>query len=126
MKLMRLSIAIFIVMCVFIGVHGYLMNKMGTSLSEKNAQIKNFAIQNDWESARLLLEDVGQEWGKYRTWVSLTLSTKEVEELEISLQQAKTFAVLESKSDFFGEFIMFSMLLDHIPHREGFHMDEIL
>ena len=126
MKLMKLSIAILIVMCAFIGVHGYIMNKMGASLSEKSILIKNFALKDDWENTRKLLDEVDQEWKKYSTWASLTISTEDIEQLEISLEQAKTFAVLEEKSDFLGEFIIFSMLLDHIPHREGFHIEEIL
>ncbi len=126
MKLMRLSIAILIVMCGFIGVHSYIMNKMGVSLSEKNDQIKNFALANDWENTRALLEEVSNEWEKYSTWASLTISTEDIEQLEISLEQAEVFALLEAKSDFFGEFIMFSRLVDHIPHREGFHIEEIL
>ena len=126
MKLMKLSIAILIVMCAFIGVHGYIMNKMEASLSEKSILIKNFALKDDWENTRKLLDEVDQEWKKYSTWASLTISTEDIEQLEISLEQAKTFAVLEEKSDFLGEFIMFSMLLDHIPHREGFHIEEIL
>ena len=126
MKLMCIALAILIAMCGFIGVHGYIMNKMGVSLNEKNAQIKNFASQDDWESTRTLLKEVGNEWEKYSTWASLTISTEDIEQLEISLEQAKAFAALEAKSDFWGEFIMFSMLVDHIPHREGFHIEEIL
>ena len=126
MKLMCFSIALFIVICAFIGVHCYIMNKMGTSLSEKNVQIKSFAIKDDWKSVRSLLEKVNDEWERYSTWASLTISTEDIEQLEISLEQAKTFATLEAKPDFLGEFIMFSMLVDHIPHREGFHIEEIL
>lgn len=126
MKLMRLSIALLIVMCGFIGVHGYVMTKMGASLGQKNEQIKIFAQKDDWESVQRLLSEVSREWEKYSTWASLTISTEDIEQLEISLEQAKAFANLKAKSDFFGEFIMFSRLLDHIPHREGFHIEEIL
>ena len=126
MKIMRCAIAILIVMCTFIGVHGYIMNKMGISLAEKNDQIKIFALNDDWESTRELLKEVKNEWEKYSTWASLTISTEDIEQLEISLEQAEAFALLEAKSDFLGEFIMFSRLVDHIPHREGFHIEEIL
>ena len=126
MKLMCIAIAILIVMCGFIGIHSYIMNKMGVSLNAKNAQIKNLAMNDDWENARILLKEVSREWEKYSTWAVLTISTEDIEQLEISLEQAKSFAALETKSDFLGEFIMFSMLVDHIPHREGFHIEEIL
>lgn len=126
MKIMRGATIILLVMCVFIGIHAFLMNKMGKSLEEKNNKIFELASTEDWEAVQLSLDDVKQEWEKYSTWAALTISTDDIEQLEISLAQAQAFAKLKEKTNFFGEFIMFAKLVDHIPHREGLHIQEIL
>ena len=33
---------------------------------------------------------------------------------------------LKAKPDFFSEFLMLEKLLQHIPHQEGLHIEEIL
>jgi hypothetical protein len=102
------------------------MSKMGKSISQKNDEINQFAMQDNWELVIDRLNKTESEWKNYRTWAALTISTEDIEQLEISLAQAKTFANLKQKSNFFGEFIMFSKLVEHIPHREGLHIEEIL
>ncbi|MBQ2932274.1 MAG: DUF4363 family protein [Clostridia bacterium] len=126
MKILRAAIIILLVMCIFIGVHSFLMNKMGKSLGAKNDEVFRLASAENWETVRFKLEGIRQEWEKYSIWASLTISTEDIEQLEISLAQAEAFADLEEKTNFFGEFIMFSKLVNHIPHREGFHIEEIL
>lgn len=126
MKIFRAAIIILLVMCIFIGAHSFLMNKMGKSLGAKNDEVFKLASAENWKTVRLKLDGIRQEWEKYSIWASLTISTEDIEQLEISLAQAEAFADLEEKTNFFGEFIMFSKLVNHIPHREGFHVEEIL
>ncbi|MBR5155375.1 MAG: DUF4363 family protein [Clostridia bacterium] len=126
MKVLWAAIAIFVAFCIVIGVHSYVMGTMGKVMNEKNQEVVNVAFADDWQRVAKLLDDIEEEWDKYRIWAALTISTDDIEQLEISLSQAKAFARLEQKSDFFGEFIMFSKLVEHIPHREGFHIEEIL
>lgn len=125
MKVLRFAIAILVIMCLFIGVHSYVMANMGKSMTQKNTRTQELAYSEDWEGVSKLLSEIHTEWEKYRFWASLTISTHEIEELELSLQQAEAFAYLKQKTDFLGEFIMFSKLIEHIPHREGFHIEEI-
>lgn len=126
MKVLWVAIAIFVAFCIVIGAHSYVMGTMGKVMNEKNQEVVNVAFADDWQRVAKLLDDIEEEWDKYRIWAALTISTDDIEQLEISLSQAKAFARLEQKSDFFGEFIMFSKLVEHIPHREGFHIEEIL
>ncbi len=126
MKILWSAILIFLVICIFVGVHTFVMSRMGESLNEKNTQIKNLAEQDKWEEVEKKLIDVENEWESYSTWASLTISTDDIEQLEISLAQSKVFAKMKQKTNFFGEFIMFSKLVEHIPHKEGLHIEEIL
>ena len=126
MKVLYLAIIILIFMCIFIGTHSYVMTKMGSSIAEKNNQIEHLAISNDWQTIAPLLDEVSNDWDKYSKWAALTICTEDIEQLEISLEQIKVFAKLQKQSDFLGEFMMFSKLVEHIPHKEGFHWEEIL
>ena len=56
----------------------------------------------------------------------MTIKTNEVEEIEISLRQSRAYAELGDKEDFIGEFIMFRMLVEHLPHQEGLSINELL
>ncbi len=126
MKVFWTSISILVAICIIIGSHSYVMTKMGKTIAEKNKEIEKTAMNDDWDAVSDMLDEVEEEWEKYSLWAALTISTDDIEQLEISLVQAKAFARLSQKSDFFGEFIMFSNLVEHIPHREGFHIEEIL
>lgn len=121
MKLVWLAVVVLVFMCVFIGVHSYIMARMGAVIGEKCTRIEALAKNDEWDKVNNLLRDVEDEWKKYNGWASLTISTEDIEQLEISLNQSQAFAELNDKSVFLGEFIMFSQLLQHIPHREGFH-----
>lgn len=126
MKVFRFAIAILVVMCIFIGIHSYIMTNMGKYMSEKNLLTQKLAYSNDWNGVSKNLVEIRKEWEKYRFWASLTINTGEIEELELSLKQAEALAHLQQQADFLDEFIMFSKLIEHVPHREGFHIEEIL
>ncbi len=126
MKVFLVSIAIFVVICTVIGIHSYVMTNMGNGIGEKNEKIEKAALAEDWDTVLNLVEEVEKDWDRYSLWAALTISTEDIEQLEIALNQAKTFARIKQKADFFGEFVMFSKLVEHVPHREGFHIEEIL
>ncbi len=126
MRVFWAAISIFVVICILIGSHSYIMNRMCNSITEKNRKIERLAFDEEWEKVLKLLDEVEAEWKKHSFWAALTISTEDIEQLEIALSQAKKFAEIKQKADFFGEFVMFSMLVEHIPHREGFNIEEIL
>ena len=126
MKVFWITVAIFVIICILIGSHSYIMTHMGKSIADINTEVEKAAYNNDWNRVLSLLDDAEKEWERHSFWASFTISTEDIEQLEIALNQAKTFAKLEQRADFFGEFVMFSMLVEHIPHREGFHIEEIL
>ena len=88
--------------------------------------VTELAYSEKWTDTVKEIDNVYDIWNKHRIWASLTMPTSEIEQIEISLKQSRIFAELHQKSDFFGEFTMFTMLVEHIPHQEGFHIEEIL
>ncbi len=126
MRALIVAITIFLVICIFIGIHSYIMINLTKRISPICEETIRFARADQWDKVIKNIEKIQSTWDKKRLWASLTISTKNIEEIEISLKQSRAFASLHEKSDFMGEFIMFSMLLDHIPHQEGFSIEEIL
>ncbi|MBO4941173.1 MAG: DUF4363 family protein [Clostridia bacterium] len=126
MRALIVAITIFLVICIFIGIHSYIMINLTNRISPICQETIRFANADQWDKVIENIDQIQNTWDKKRLWASLTISTKNIEEIEISLKQSRAFAVLHAKSDFMGEFIMFSMLLDHIPHQEGFGIEEIL
>lgn len=126
MKAFIISLCLLLVICIFIGIHSVIMVNLADHISSESQKVTIFAQNNEWEKVVDRLDKIKSIWDKKRIWTSLTISTDEIEQIEISLKQSRTHAELKQKSDFFGEFTMFTMLLDHIPHHEGFHIEEIL
>lgn len=126
MRAFIISIIILVLLVGFISLHSYVMINLAEDINQKCTVARTLAENDNWDGVRETLEDIEKKWSSRKTWASLTISTNEIEQIEISLHQSMAFAALNEKSDFMGEFIMFSMLIDHIPHQEGFHIEEIL
>ena len=126
MKAFVISLILLVVLCTFIGVHSYIMINLSDSIAERCNKTLELVNSDNWSSVEQELDKISDIWDSRRMWASLTINTSKIEQIEISLNQSKAYAHLVQKSDFMGEFIMFSMLVDHIPHEEGFHIEEIL
>ncbi len=125
MKVLRFSIAVLLLMCLFVGIHSYKIAKMEASVTKTGNDILSLVQNNQWEIAMPLILKIEEEWNGYNNWATLTINTKDIEQLEISLKQSKILAGLQEKSDFLKEFTMFLNLVKHISYQEGFHLKEI-
>lgn len=126
MKAFIVALCILLVIIIFITVHSVIMFNLTDEISKNCKSVTSLAHAEKWDDAIKGIDEIQKTWNKRRIWAALTISTEEIEQIEISLNQSRIFAELHQKSDFFGEFTMFTMLLEHIPHQEGFHIAEIL
>lgn len=126
MKAFIISLSLLLAICIFVGVHSYIMLKLSEDITQKCQETTKLANADQWQRVVEQIDKIDNIWNSRHMWASLTISTHEIEQIEISLMQSKEFARLGQKPDFFGEFTMFTMLIDHIPHQEGFHIEEIL
>ena len=126
MKPLIIALSILLAIIILITVHSILMFNLAEDIGQACHSVTDFANKGQWDQVTTEIDNIKSIWDKYRTWVSLTISTQEIEQIEIALKQSRAYAELKQKTDFMGEFIMFSMLVDHIPHQEGFHIAEIL
>ncbi len=126
MKVFIAAIVLFVIICGFIGLHSYMMIDMSKNIGEICNRVNSYANAEKWEEVTGELNKIQEIWDRKRVWTSLTIETDNIEQIEIAFRQSKAYAKLREKSDFVGEFTMFTMLVNHIPHQEGFHIEEIL
>lgn len=120
------AVCILALMVGFIGFHTrevLALNKDVDSICEKIE--KDFQDEN-WDNIKNNLDDLENRWKKSRFWSCLTISTEDIEEIEISLEQCKKYAKIEADDNFIGEFVMLKQKMEHLPHQEGFSIEELL
>ena len=126
MKKFIISIILFFVLTAFIITHSVVMLNFGKEAKALSDTIKKSAQADNWEKVEKDMEKFEKLWGNKRFWASITLKTPLIEEIDISMEQSIVYAKNKAKPDFLGEFIMLGKLIEHIPHQEGFHIEEIL
>ena len=126
MNRMMTALIIFLLAGGFVAFHTHEVLALSKDLEEICTRIEDdFAIE-DWDSICEETQELRRRWEESRFWASLTIDTNEIEEIEISLSQSEKYADLKEPADFMGEFIMFKMLTEHLPHQEGFDIKELL
>lgn len=126
MKKFIIALVIFFVLTAFIVTHSALMYRFGEDSKRICEKIEKNAREDKWAEAKVGLAELDKLWEKRRFWASLTIRTNVIEEIDTSIEQSKAYAGIKQKPDFLGEFIMLRLLLEHIPHQEGLHIEEIL
>lgn len=110
----------------FIGFHTLQILNLSRDIDALCGEIQKSYQQEDWADIQSRLDQLQNRWNKSRFWACLTIDTAQIEEIEISLRQTIEYAKLQAKENFIGEFIMFRMLAEHLPHQEGFSPETLL
>lgn len=126
MKKFVVSFIVFFVLLSLIIVHSVSMLRLGEDIDKLCNRAEKLVTAEKWEEAEKTLKEIRKKWEEKSIWTSLTIETDELEQIEVSLRQSEKYAKLRDKGMFIGEFTMFSTLVEHIPHHEGFHLEEIL
>ncbi len=120
------AICILVLCGAFVGVHTYQIIELSKDTTALCDVVETKFHQEDWDEVLKKLEEIQNRWDKSRFWACLTVDTQEIEDIEISLKQSMKYAQEKAKPDFMGEFTFFRMQLAHIPHQEGFSLEELL
>ena len=126
MKKFVISIILFFTLTGLIIIHSVVMLNFGREVRTLADTIKESAQADEWERVEKDMKKFEKLWEDKRFWASITLKTPLIEEIDISIEQSIVYARNKAKPDFLGEFIMLKQLIEHIPHQEGFHIEEIL
>lgn len=121
-----IAVCLLILLSGFISFHTYEICALSNDVSRLCGGIESALENDDWDSVCSDTEKLRSRWDKSRLWASLTIDTAKIEEIEISLRQSAEYAKLKSKEDFVGEYYMFKLLVEHLPHQEGFSIEELL
>ncbi len=126
MKKVFAVILILVCIITFSVIHIYKTASLCNKISEVAGAIEGEFDKDDWEDVQNKISEISELWEQNRLWACLTLSTKQIDEIEISLQQCLEYSKLGAKADFIGEFRMFCMLIEHLPRQEGISLEELL
>ena len=123
-----LTAVILIIVCVVLimSVHIYKINRLVEEINEISDKIIDEYKKDNWNSVLSYLNEIDKVWKKNRLWVCSTVSTKQIDEIEISLRQSIEYAYLSAKEEFMGEFGMFRLCIEHIIMQEGISLYELL
>lgn len=126
MKKFIVILLVFVILTGLIAVHSIVMYRFGEDAKKLCEKIETDAENDNWDNVSKELKSLKKLWEKKRLWAALTIRTNVIEEIDTSLAQSESYAKIKQKPDFLGEFIMLRLLLEHIPHQEGLHIEEIL
>ena len=126
MRRVLAAIGIVLVCAIFVGVHAHKILKLNEETAEISDRVEESFAKEDWEGVKKGLKELEERWNQSRFWACLTIETNEIEEIEISLRQSMEYAEVSAKEDFIGEFTMLRMKIEHLPHQEGFSIEEFL
>lgn len=121
-----IAVCLLILLAGFIGFHTYEIYALSKDVNQLCDSIESALDSDDWDNVCSGTKELQNRWNKSRLWASLTIDTAKIEEIEISLRQSLEYAKLHSKEDFVGEYYMFKLLVEHLPHQEGFAIEELL
>ena len=121
-----IAICILALMVGFIGFHTHEVLALNKDVDKICKNIETGFKDKDWKKVRANLDRLDDRWEDSRFWSCLTISTDEIEEIEISLEQCEKYAEIEAADNFIGEFMMLKLKMEHLPHHEGFSIEELL
>lgn len=120
------AVCILVILTVFISFHTHEIYALNSDINTVCEEIEAALNNDDWDKVSSGVKELRERWNKSRLWSSLTINTSKTEEIEISLCQSAEYARLQAKEDFVGEYYMFKLLVEHLPHQEGFAIEELL
>lgn len=125
MKRVIAALAILVCIAVISVLH---MNKTITlteRIKEASNEVYEAYKKGDWNEVTKCVKKIEKDWEENHLWAYLTLSTDQIDEIEISIKQSIAYSEAEAEDDFIGEFTMMCMLIDHLPKQETFSIGEL-
>lgn len=126
MKRITAALLILVIIIMISSLHIYKVITITNEIKDRTDVIYSLYQSDKWSGIEDEIDKISELWNRNKLWAYLTLSTNQVDEIEISLEQCKSYSQIEAKPDFIGEFRMFCMLVEHLPKQETFSLEELL
>ena len=126
MKRVYGALAVLLVIISITSMHVWKTISFSNKIAEISEVVYKDYYDENWDEVQARMEEMSELWHKNRLWACSTLSTKLIDEIEISLEQSLIYSKVKAKENFIGEFRMFCMLIEHLPKQEGPSIYELL
>ena len=126
MKRIYGALAVLAVIIAITALHIYKTMSVSNRISEISEAVYRDYYNEDWDKVQSGVEEMADIWHRNRLWACSTLSTKQVDEIDISIEQSLIYSKVRAKEKFIGEFRMFCMLIEQLPKQEGPAIYELL
>lgn len=126
MKRVIAALIIFLVISTATSLHVYKVITLTKEINKMSDNVYSLYQTEAWTEIEEELNKIANLLSRNKLWACLTLSTDQVDEIEISLEQCISYSQIEAKPDFIGEFRMFCILINHLPKQESFSFEELL
>lgn len=119
MKRVIITVIMLFVALSFIFIHRGKVNKLSRDVDSSYDYVMTAVYNDDFSLIKQELEKLKSSWKDVEAWVSMTVDSDILEDIEISLDQCLEYTNHEDKEDFIGEYIMCTHLLKHLPYFEN-------
>lgn len=126
MKRIIIAILSLIVAAVLSGFHSYNIIKLNNAFQASAKTIESAFNKNEWDTINAEIKIIEQNWENKKLWVCLTIPTKQIDEIDVSIGQSIEYAKLNASPDFIGEFRLLCMKMEHLPKQEVISLEELL
>lgn len=126
MKRIIIAILSLIVAAVLSGFHSYNIIKLNNAFQASAKTIESAFNKNEWDTINAEIKIIEQNWEDKKLWVCLTIPTKQIDEIDVSIGQSIEYAKLSASPDFIGEFKLLCMKMEHLPKQEVISLEELL
>ena len=119
MKAFIAAVSLLIVILAVITLH--ILNIVGlrNDLSARLDDIKAAADADNWSAVSSGISGLDEKWESNSFWLSVTLSTTEVEAADLLIHRMDQYAALRDADNFYGEYVSLRDLVDYLPTHEG-------
>lgn len=126
MKRVFAALLVFVVIIVMSIINANKILTIAEEIQSISNEVEREYKKDNWSGVREKVEAIKRAWEKNHMWAYTTLSTEQIDEIEVSLEQSIAYSDIEAREDFIGEFRMFCMLIEHLPKQEAFSIGELL
>ena len=126
MKRVIITTVMLLAAVCFIVFHYHKVSELDKFAEESYNQIISAYERDDFVEISARLEKLKAAWDDTQTWAGMTVDTDQIEEIEISLLQSISYAKIQAKEDFIGEFILFNQHIKHLPYYEKITLESLL
>jgi len=126
MKTFLLTTGLLVVIIVVVIIQSVQMHSFKDEFLDLLPTLTQAYEQNHSEKFHETSEKLQQTWENHHTWFSLTVDSRTIEDIELSLKRTVKYGQMRDTFDFYAEKINLEGMITRLPKREGAYLKELL